>query len=834
MNDQAFESLEYAALRELVRREAQTPMGAMRAAGLAPMNDAEMIRRALRLVSESITLRERGAMWTFSELGDPTEAIQRLAIEGAPLDGLSLLELARVCEGAASARSIISNERERAPVLWELVSQLPAATERLAARVTAKILPSGDVDDRASAELARVRSEISRLRSTITRSLETLMRRQEEAVQDQIVTVRNDRFVIPVRAEARSRIGGVAHGVSSSGATVFVEPLESIEANNELQLLRDREAREVAQVLARLSDELRLELPVIKLASDIIAELDFTRAKSRLATRLDCIEPVIESDEKRATIELEEARHPLLDERLRREGKSAVPCSFTLSNERPVMVISGANAGGKTVVLKTAGLIALAALSGLHVPAKRARVPVYRSILADIGDAQSLAANLSTFTAHVSNIRRMIDVCESPALVLLDEVGTGTDPEEGSALGVAVVDHFRRECGAHLIATTHYRGLKIYAANDESVTNASVEFDERTLQPTYRLLLGLAGSSSGLEIARRFGFPETIIEAAIGRVEVSSREASAYLNRIKRESEEAKTLRHALEEERAAVAEKYAALDRDAERRATEQQREFEREMQKLLRDFEQQATKATADIAAKIEDRAARARAERDAATRRAEVAREAERLKREHAKSARASSSGARVVRQDTGTTSTASASTNGETFIASRTRDAGDIKAGDRVRVLSLDTIGIVERRKGDEVEVRAGVLRFREKLDNLELVEAVPEPSSTRGARLQRQAHARGTELRLRETSFDASSELNLIGRTVDEATDATDKFLDEAYMHNLNPIRIVHGIGTGALKRAIADLLRHHPHVARYSTAPREQGGDGATIVELKS
>ncbi len=302
------------------------------------------------------------------------------------------------------------------------------------------------------------------------------------------------------------------------------------------------------------------------MAAQAVAELDFINAKALFHQRFNCVIPEIdrapESLLSSGRLELVAARHPLLEENLRASGGEVVPVSFALDDEKNAMVISGANAGGKTVVLKTTGLLALAALSGISVPARSARIPFYASVLADIGDHQSLAANLSTFTSHVGNISRMLEVCEAPALVLLDEVGTGTDPEEGSALGVAVVDHFRRVCGAHVIATTHYSGLKMYAGNEEGVVNASVEFDEKTLRPTYRLIVGVAGASSGLEIARRFGVPSSIVNAAVSSVKDSSLQASEYLKRIKRESEDAEAQRRALEEERATVAEKFASLDR--------------------------------------------------------------------------------------------------------------------------------------------------------------------------------------------------------------------------------------------------------------------------------
>ena len=510
------------------------------------------------------------------------------------------------------------------------------------------------------------------------------------------------------------------------------------------------------------------------------------------------------------------------------------------------MIISGANAGGKTVVLKTAGLLALMALSGLHVPARAASFPFYRSVLADIGDSQSLAANLSTFTAHVANISRMLELCRPPALVLLDEVGTGTDPEEGSALGVAVVDHFRRACGAHVVATTHYSGLKQYAANESGVINASVEFDEKTLQPTYRLLVGLAGSSSGIEIAGRFGFPKEIVRAASEQVNDSSRAASEYLRRIKRESEEAESLRRALEEERAAVAEKYSTLERDAERRERERQSNFEREMQARLTEFEGRSR----ELFSKIEDRVERIRVEREAATRAAELRREAQRAAATTTRARPASASkaanaggqtgesgGVRVVRQARAEIESPRAKSGGETFQPASVER--EIVKGDTVRLTTLGKTGVVERLSGADAEIRIGHVRLREKLTNLELMERAPQPqgkqAQPRGSQLELMAaaSARTADVRLTRSKDEPASELNLIGRTTDEAVDAADKFLDAAYLNGLARVRIIHGHGTGALRRAIADFLRSHAHVETYAPAPPDQGGAGATVVELK-
>ncbi|HEX8173937.1 MAG TPA: endonuclease MutS2 [Pyrinomonadaceae bacterium] len=819
MNEQAFTTLEYDGLRASLRRGAQTEMGRARVDALVPFDDLEELRRALRTLSECIELRRRGASWYFAELADPREALSLLRIEGATLEPLTILELGRLCEQAQNARAAIMAERENAPLLWQMVEALPRELNSLAARISNKILPSGELDDRASPELGRIRADINRLRSQITHQLESLMRRSESAIQDELVTLRNDRFVIPVKSDHRGRVRGVAHGFSSSGATAFIEPLETIESNNELQGLRETEEREIARILFTLSEELRSALPAIEQAAFAVAELDFLNAKAAFQRRFDCIVPEINESN---LLELVEARHPLLEENLRAQGREVVPVSFSLDSERPVMVISGANAGGKTVVLKTAGLSALIALSGLPLPARRASVPFYASVLADIGDHQSLAANLSTFTSHVANIARMMEICERPALVLLDEVGTGTDPEEGSALGVAVVDHFRRACGAHVLATTHYSGLKMYAANEEAVQNASVEFDEKTLQPTYRLLVGVAGSSSGIEIARRFGFSEEIIGEARRGVSASALEAAEYLARIKRESEEAEALRRALEEEREAVAEKYASLDVEAARRERERQQTFERELIEAVEEFE----KRSRELASKIEERVERTRVERDAQRRAAELRREAARAAAA-ATSATQPQRGVRVVR-------------DGQVVEAQPREDVGSkiskapsrpIRKGDEVRLKSFGSIGVVDKLTGDEAEVRVKSLRFREKLENLELVESAPAPQAqTRGSRLK---VSKGTELNLRAPDGDPDTEINLIGRTTDEAVDETDKFLDEAYMHSMSRVRIIHGHGTGALRRAIADFLRNHPHVERFSQAPPDQGGAGATVVELK-
>ena len=856
MQDQAFTILEYHELRALLRRGAQTPMGESRVDALRPCETIAEVEKELTALAECVELRKRGGTWTFSELGDPADKLALLRVEGTILEPPAMLEIKALSDHAMSARASILAERDASPVLWSLVGNLPVELSRLSARIANKILPTGEIDDRASPELARIRHEINGLRSRITRTLESLMRKSGEAIQDELVTIRNDRFVIPVKSDHRARVNGVAHGYSSSGATAFIEPLETIDANNELQALHEAEAREIFKILFGLTEELRAQFPAIELAAAAVAELDFINAKAVFHQKFNCVIPEIgppglpgESDRANtgtagvspatsratSTLELIDARHPLLEENLRASGGSVVPVSFSLDEQNNTMVISGANAGGKTVVLKTAGLLSLMALSGVSVPARAARIPFYASVLADIGDHQSLAANLSTFTSHVANISRMIELCQAPALVLLDEVGTGTDPEEGSALGVAVVNHFRKACGAQVMATTHYSGLKMYAANEAGVLNASVEFDEKTLQPTYRLIVGVAGSSSGLEIARRFGISSSVIVVALELVKDSSRQASEYLRRIKREAEAAESLRAALEEERAAVAEKFASLDKKAERHERERQALFQKSLDTVIREFE----KRSRELVASIQDRSERLKVDRESQRRVAELKREAQRVtdvggKRDSMSAATASTSGrgVRVMRDGLVVKKEKEfeeGRSDDEEYMSAEGRE---IAVGDTVKLRAFGSVGIVDSLKGDEAEVRVKSLRFREKLENLERVE-LSDPTKSKMEKFASLRESRGTEIQLKPTQGNGKSELNVIGQTTDEAIDAVDKFLDTASMSSLSEVRIIHGHGTGALRRAIAEMLKDHPHVARFTAAPQNQGGSGATLVELR-
>lgn len=819
----SFDTLEYYKLLALIARYAQTPMGRHLLEDLQPLTNRKTLERDLEAISETIKLNEeKQVSWSFSDIFEPFEAIAILKIKNATLEPTVLLELTRLCNQALFARSIISPEKEFVPNLWKIVEILPKTLFDVIAKINKKLLPSGEIDDTASPELARLRREINSQRGRLQKSLESIMRLNSNAIQDAIVTQRNDRFVVPVKSDFRGKISGVAHGFSSSGATMFIEPLEVIEANNELAGLKSKEENEIARILFALTEDLRNELPGIEIAIEAVAELDFVKAKVEFARRFNAVVPTISFDE---TLDLVDARHPLLEENLRTslienekrkvenkterqrtndKGLEIVANSFSLNKTNSVMIISGANAGGKTVVMKTAGLLSLMAISGLPVPATSAVIPFYASILADIGDHQSLSANLSTFSSHISNIADMMQNLNTPSLVLLDEVGTGTDPDEGSALGVAIVDYFRNK-GSQIIASTHYKGLKIYATNDEEVLNASVEFDEKTLQPTYRLLVGMAGASSGIEIARRFGILPQVIEKSREVLDKSALEASDYLMRLKRETQIAEDLRIALEEEREATAMKYALLDIEAGKREKSRQKEFNSQLSETLESFDKQ----TKVFLQTIEDKALKVKIEKEILSRKAELRRFVF------------------DASLDAGTRGHGETET--KTQVQKPMTSDRQIVLGDKV-LTSFNSVGIVEKIDGGNVEVLVGSMRMREKLKNLKVVVSQEVAKSNKLEKLQQQSENNNLTI----DEIDHASELNLIGKRTAEAEYMLDKFLDESYMNRQPRIRIIHGFGTGAMRNFVHTFLKGNEYVLRYTFAEQNQGGEGATIVELKS
>jgi len=796
MIDQTLETLEHSALLDLLARHVQTPMGRRRVFELRPMLDPQKIEYELSRVAECRQLLAAGQRLSFGGIEDPDASLSSLRIEGLSLTPLQILALERLLTAGMELRSTFSDSEARRlyPHLAEVATQIPDL-QRLVAGLRGKLLPDGAVADNASPELRSIRRDLQTARGRIHRFLESVIRRHPRAVQEEIITFRGDRFVIPVRTDSRGQVPGVVHGLSSSGQTTYIEPLAAIDQNNEIVRLHELEQMEIARILMALTELIRSNLGGVRTTAEAIAAMDFEQAKAQLSAEFGCVRPRL-SDTGR--LSLQDARHILLEHNLRLAGENSVPISLTLSPRERVLVVSGPNAGGKTVVLKTVGLVALMAQMGIHVPAAEAEMPIYSAVFADIGDQQSISANLSTFTAHMRNISEMACRVSPSALVLIDEVGTGTDPDEGAALAVAILDFFRRT-GATTIATTHYNQLKAWASGVEGVVNASVEFDEQTLQPTYRLLMGIAGASSGLEIACRMDVPAEIIAASRNMLNPDHAQAGNYLKRIKAQADELQALKADLEDERRALDAERRRIADEFQRKEEARGAEFDRALAAVIDDFRAESHR----LIGGLNDRALAERMSKAALQRSASLRRKAAQLRQ---------SAGGRII-------PAASAPQTG------RTAAGAELQEGDRVHVTALGKGGTVESVHDDGCTVLIGPLRYRARRSELEVI-----------SRAEPRTKFHETERRPAEGEYldqEPAREINVIGLQADEALERVDKFLDQAYYAGVDTIRIIHGHGKGTLRRAIAGLLTGHLQVEKFQPAPPHQGGSGATVVELR-
>jgi DNA mismatch repair protein MutS2 len=727
----------------------------------------------------------------FGGLPDLEASVHKLRIEGASLEPKEIFDVFLLLDRAADAKSVLTAAAERFPRLGRR-AQTIGDFRALLKDLEGKILPDGTVSDHASVALAKVRRDIERQKRAIQESLERFLRthREEGVLQEEFVTIRNERFVVPVIAGQKRKLDGVIHGTSSSGHTLFIEPLETIDLNNELVRLAEDEAREVHRILLEITDRLRGYSDSIRQTLATMAELELIFGKARFAVEFDCVIPRFGE-----RLFLKDARHPLLEDVLRRRRKTAVPISLELTREQRTLLISGPNTGGKTVTLKTVGLLSLMAQSGVPVPAAEAEFPLFEQVLADIGDYQSIQENLSTFSAHVSNIREMALDVTPDSLVLLDELGAATDPEEGGALGVAIVEHFRA-AGAYTLVSTHLMALKIYGAGTGGVVNGSMGFDEATLEPTYQLRVGLPGKSAGLEIATRLGMPEDIMRRARQSMSDRERDVTRFLDELHRGIEETQGLERSLREQIAAAEKREKELAREWEQRETAKLKELERRTDQALARFEEQAQETIGKIAQNADQRKAAQEAQRRIS-----------KTKRE--------------LREDFQTTvlSTQEDSRQGEIRPLR-------IEEGMRVRLRDVREPARVRRKlSGDRLEVEAGFLKMQVSADDVieVLPETGPAPSKL----------PKGVSYRPAPELSPAYQEINVIGQHAEEARDAVDEFLDRAVMATASRVRIVHGFGMGILRKTIQELLSRHPHVARFYPAPQQEGGAGATIVEIK-
>jgi len=816
--------LEFESLRELLRGYASSPLGQARIAALAPSTERNWIETQQQLTVEIREFRRVGGRFDFSGLLDIAKLLEKSRIAGAALETAEIRDIVLVVDRAAEWREIALSPPAAMKLEWK-AAQLSAAvgdfTEFLRS-FRNKILPDGTLEDRASPELGRIRREIERQKRLIQESLRGYLRRLAEGgtVQDELITIRGERFVIPVKVEQKRRVQGVVHGASSSGQTVFVEPLETIEQNNELVRLLDEELAEIHRILLEMTRRIGEQAEAIFAAVEVLAELELQFAKARFAEEYNCVAVALNEDGRallatdgrgrpsphgqshEQSLILRNARHPLLERNLKAKGGQIVPVSIELDSERRQLIITGPNTGGKTVALKTTGLLALMAQSGMPVPADRAELPVFDAVLADIGDYQSIEQNLSTFSAHVTNIDFISRTASAQSLVLLDELGSATDPEEGAALAVAIAEHFRR-IGCVSIISTHHTSLKVYGANTAGVVNASVGFDEATLQPTYELKVGVPGASAGINIARRLGLNPEIIDSARSRLGTQARDVGQFLDRLHAELREAEAERLRLRAREAELEREKARLAAEGKKEQQSKIKEMEKKLDSLLRDFEYHAR----ETVNAIQDRAAAQKLSKDAERRIAKLRREF----REQFDSA--------VVAHSTGADQ---GDPNAQPQVVKH------VSEGDTVKLKSVGRPGVVSRRLDDNhFEVEIGAMKMRIARDDIAeiLVRAADSPVKA--------ARARGFSVSLGSESQNAASEINVIGRTVDDATREVEKFVDHAFLAGLPRVRVVHGSGMGILRKALRQYLQQHPHVASVTEPPQHEGGAGATVVELR-
>jgi DNA mismatch repair protein MutS2 len=681
----------------------------------------------------------------------------------------------------------------------------------LATAIRRAILPNGEISDEASPQLRRIRTGIAQGRATIRRSLESILRARGEtggvAGGEDYVTLRNDRFVIPVRASDRRGVPGVVHGASATGQTVFVEPLEAIDLNNRLVQLSEEELVEISRILAELTERLRADRGALAATAAQIAHLDSIFARARFAREIDCVMPVFQAGN---SLRLDCARNPVLEAKLRPLGRKAVALSLELGGDETVMVISGPNTGGKTVALKAVGLAALSAQSGIPVAAERAEMPIFDHVLADIGDEQSIAADLSTFSAHIVNLKAMLDVATERSLILVDEMGTGTAPEEGAALAVALLEEFRARHSL-TIATTHHDRLKSYASTTQGIVNAAMEFDGENLRPTYRLLVGVPGTSSGIEIARRLGLPERVVEHARASLTPESREARdliAYLHRSRDEMEQIKRLSREeltqLEGERRLLRTEW--VERQKKRIA-----ELERNFQETQKRLEAEVGRLTADI----HDRALRAQIEKQSGKRLGKIGADA-----------RADTNAAVVE-----TLAGSQADLGVTAPVAGKPVAPELLSTGQRIVVKNFKQPVVFRRHDGRNAEIEAGPLRMRVPLSDVLSIEADAQAAKSGADGAGRRS---GVTVHAQPSDEPVGDEINVIGCTVEEATNRVDKFLDEAALAGKPSVRIIHGHGMGALRRGLAKFLTEHPLVEGIHHEAADRGGEAITIAELRA
>lgn len=787
LKGKVLQTLEFQKILDKLASHAQTTLGKEVASSLLPSGDLVEVKRRLQATAEAVHVERLKGSAPFGGIRDITNSLQRARI-GGMLNAMELLNTASTIYGGRRLKRFLLaiHEEYEIPILAGM-AELLAELKPLEDKITTCIDENGVVVDSASPELARVRSELRTSEARVRERLESMIRNTstQKMLQDALVTMRGDRFVIPVKQEYRNQFGGMIHDQSASGATLFIEPEAVVAMNNKIRELKLKEEAEVEKILRMLTAEVANHLDELTSNLGVLTQMDFIFAKAGFARELKATQPMMND---RGFIRIRKGRHPLIS------SDAVVPLDLELGNKYTTIIVTGPNTGGKTVTLKTLGLLSLMAMSGLFVPAEEeSQLCVFDGIYADIGDEQSIEQNLSTFSSHMTNIISILRDMTPKSLVLFDELGAGTDPAEGSALAIALLEHVHR-MGCRMVATTHYSELKAYAFEREGVINASMEFDITTLSPTYRLLVGVPGRSNAFAIAERLGLSMSIIEQAKERVSqddlrVESMIASLEENRLTAEAEretaeelrrEAMELRKQLEAQQARFEEQRDKLLEKAEREAAEAVAKARREAEEIIDELRQLAKEQAGNVKEhKLID-----------AKRRLDLA--APELRQRRPQAARAG-------------------------------RPA-ELQPGDEVRVLHLGQKGhVVEIASDAEVLVQLGVMKLKVAKSDLELLTTAAQ---------QRKAAAPAASVK-RSRDENIRTELDMRGMNVEEGLIEADRFLDESIMANLSQVYLIHGKGTGVLRAGIQDFLRRHKHVKSYRLGAYNEGGAGVTVVELK-
>ena len=811
MDTHALRVLEFDAVRQQLAALAACTLGQERALAVVPSGHLLQVQARLDETTECRTLLEAKGSLPLGGISDIRPALRQAEI-GSVLDPRALLDVLSVAQASRGLKLFLQKMADAYPLLASIaggLGQFPA----LESEITGTLSPGGQVLDSASPELARIRSRQKTAQSRMTERLGAIVSGpMRTLLQDPVIVQRGDRYCVPVKADHRGAFGGIVHDTSASGATLFMEPQSVVDLGNEIRELIIKEEQEVAKILLRLTESVRRVGVSLLSTVEVLGTLDFIAARAKLAQALGGVEPSLNQQ---GLTRLLSARHPLI------KPDVVVPVDVELGAEQNhVLLITGPNTGGKTVSLKTTGLLTLMAQCGLHVPAARAEMNVFGQVFADIGDEQSLQQSLSTFSGHVTNIVRILNEIRGNALVLMDEVGAGTDPGEGAALARAILERLRATVGTRVIATTHYGELKTYAFATQGVQNASVEFDEATLAPTYRLLQGVPGSSNAFAIAGRIGMPADLLSTArdfavgadetadvLRGLEDSRRAAVQDAREAERARVEAQMLRRRYQEQ----LESLEALKREARQRAQDEART-------LIRRAQDKFDNTLAELR--------RANAE----------GRQTER---------------ARAAIKNIGSDLQAGIQQQLSDDQSPRLVDLEvrrPLVKGDRVRIVSLGMVGeLLGGMRGPDDEsplpVQVGSIRVSVPASTLRLVgeEDSPAPASRaraadpapRQTPLPEKRDVPAPNISLQKAAH-VSPQITLLGQRTDEAVQNVEKYLDDAYAAGLTQARLVHGKGTGALRRAVQEHLQNHPLVDSFATANADEGGAGATVVVLKT